>query len=272
MVLKMDCQTCENKLSNYVDNTLSGVELAAFQKHVKACSKCSAELNAFQTILSESSLLEKLEAPESLWSRIESELDAPAPRFLAKIRDTLAEFGENLASILKIPAPVLQLAGVVAVLILGIVIGRYFLPVVHQVDLAQQVSAQKENIELIEQRTNRYVEKSKILFLGIVNADAADIEDSDWMTEKTMAQDLVREASFLMDNLSQMRKERIRLLVEELELILLEIAHLEKEHDAENIELIKSGIDQKWLLLKIYLHDMAEKPLITKDNSSLDVL
>ena len=53
-----------------------------------------------------------------------------------------------------------------------------------------------------------------------------------------------------------MKNERVKQLVEELELILLEIANLEEEQDIENIELIKSGIDRKALLLKIYLHDL----------------
>ena len=66
----------------------------------------------------------------------------------------------------------------------------------------------------------------------------------------------MKEAAFLKGGLARSKNERVKQLVEELELILLEIANLEEEQDVENIELIKSGIDRKALLLKIYLHDL----------------
>ncbi len=117
-------------------------------------------------------------------------------------------------------------------------------------------SIKSVTIKLISQRTEHYLEKSTILFLGIVNAESAREENSDWSTEKRVARNLMKEAAFLKGGLSRMKNERVKQLVEELELILLEIANLEEKQDVENIELIKSGIDRKALLLKIYLHDL----------------
>lgn len=252
----MDCITFEKKIPDYLEQNLADLERRAFQEHNRACSKCAADLEAFETIASEASSFEKLHASETLWENIEAQLDAPPLPFLNKILRTPGELKEKF---FRIPAPVFQLAAVSAVLIAGIFIGRHFSPTA-QKDFAQQTQ-QQSDVRLIARRADSFVEKSKVLFLGIVNADVTHIKDSDWNSEKRMAQNLVKQAAVLKDELSSIRQERLKLLIEELELILLEISHIEEEYDAENIELIKSGIDQKGLLLKITLHDLSEEKL-----------
>ena len=55
------------------------------------------------------------------------------------------------------------------------------------------------------------------------------------------------------------KNERLRRLVAELELVLLEIANLEAESDFEHVDLLKSGIEQTDLLFKINLSGLNEE-------------
>ncbi len=211
---------------------------------------------ALKIIVAEASSLERVAAPDALWTRIESELEVTDEPFLTKVSNEVTELRERFGRLFKFPMPAIQTAGVLAVLAVGIFLGRTFFSTRESANLVRQTAVEQDELKLISQRTEHYLEKSTILFLGIVNAESTREENSDWSTEKRVARNLMKEAAFLKGGLSRMKNERVKQLVEELELILLEIANLEEEQDVENIELIKSGIDRKALLLKIYLHDL----------------
>jgi len=50
----------------------------------------------------------------------------------------------------------------------------------------------------------------------------------------------------------------LRLLVSDLEVILLQIANLESEHNLSTIEMVQSGVDRRGILLKINLEEMRQ--------------
>ncbi len=252
----MICKDVKKNLSDYLEKRLPDSRQTKFEKHLKECVNCSAELAALKMIVAEASSLERVAAPDSLWTRIESELEVTDEPFLTKVSNEVTELRERFGRLFKFPVPAIRMAGVLAVLLIGIFLGRTFFSSRESANLVRQTDVEQGELKLISQRTEHYLEKSTILFLGIVNAESTREENSDWSTEKRVARNLMKEAAFLKGGLSRMKNERVKQLVEELELILLEIANLEEEQDVENIELIKSGIDRKALLLKIYLHDL----------------
>ena len=69
---------------------------------------------------------------------------------------------------------------------------------------------------------------------------------------------MVKEAGLLKQQLKTPAQHRLRELIIELEVILLQIANLETANDLTGIELIKSGIDRNGILLKINLEEMKE--------------
>lgn len=252
----MLCKNVQKNLSEYLEKRLPDSQQIKFERHLKSCANCSAELAAFKMIVAEASSLERAETPDSLWARIESELEVKDAPFAKRISGAFIELRKKVNNVFRFPVPAIQMAGVLAILLIGIFLGRNFFPI-RENETLQPKDIEQTELKLISQRTEHYLEKSAILFLGIVNAEAPQEENSDWSTEKRVAQNLVKEAVFLKGGLSRTRNERVKQLVEELELILLEIANLEEEQDVENIELIKSGIDRKGLLLKIHLHDLS---------------
>jgi len=161
----------------------------------------------------------------------------------------------NWIGTFSIPAPVWRVAAVAAVLVIGIVLGRTLL----SPENPTQRVVENGKTTMVNARAVNYIEKSQVLFLALVNADSEEIRDMDLSQEQRMANNLIQEASFLKENLSQTQDARMRALVEELEMILFEIANLERQQDVEAVELIKSGIEQKSLLLKINLHELNEQ-------------
>lgn len=268
----MICKDIQRNLSDYLEKKVSDSQKSKFEEHLQQCANCRAELDALKTVISEASILERVAAPDSLWTRIESELDFVDAAIPVKTSKHFSELWDRFEEAFRIPIPAIKTIGVLAILLIGIFLGRNFFPARESANLAHQTDVQGAETELISQRADRYFEKSKILFLGIVNAETRREENPNWSTEKRVAQNLVKEAAFLKDGLSQMRNERIKQLVEELELILLEIAHLEEQHNVENIELIKSGIDRKGLLLKINLHDLSANQRPSNSNSMKNIL
>ncbi len=264
----MNCKIFEDKIWDYLDGSLADNVRQDCQSHLTDCSKCSAELEASKAILSEARSIEKAKAPDLLWQRIEAELDAPRVPFYSAIRDPMVKLMTIFENLLATPAPALKIAGVLAILTIGVFVGRHLFPSRTPDRMAEQLMTQNPKVQMVANRTNDFVEKSKILFLGFVNADPADAEESDWTTEKRVAQNLVRKAAVLKDDLAEFRNERLRLLIEELEIILLEISNLEETYDMENVDLIKSGIDHKGLMLKIHLHDLADNSLEQQKSES----
>ncbi len=252
----MICKNVQKNLSDYLEKGLSDSRQTRFEKHLKECPNCGAELKTLKMIVMEASSFERVVAPDSLWTRIENELEVTDEPFPTRVSNAVAELRQRLNHLFKFRVPVIQMAGVLAVLVVGVFLGRTFFSTRENVNLGQQTAVQQAELKLISQRTEHYLEKSTILFLGIVNTEFLQEENSDWSTEKRVARNLLKEAAFLKGGLSRTKNERVKQLVEELELILLEIANLEEEQDIENIELVKSGIDRKGLLLKIYLHDL----------------
>ncbi|MFQ5604946.1 MAG: anti-sigma factor family protein [bacterium] len=266
----MKCQKVQNKFSDFLDDQLTEDSKLKVAAHLKSCNECSAELRALQAIVAEAATFESVPAPDTLWSRIETQLDAQHESNFSKVRNWFSEIGSRISN--SLPAPARQLAGVAAILVIGVMIGRYFLPK-NQTEQATKISAEpSRQYTLINQRTNQYLEKSKILFLGVINADPRQVKEMDWSTEKNIAQNLVRDAAFLKDNLSEKNNAQVRLLVQDLELILLELANLEDKFDVENIEMIQSGIERQGVLLKINLYDMSEQKIVPENNLSTENL
>ncbi len=255
----MNCSDVENRLNDYLDGALAGGEADEVQAHLRQCQSCKQQCTSLEQILAQASSLPTETPPNSLWQSIESELDRVPVIATTNLAGRFHDWMSGLTAQLQVPVPALKYAGAMALLICGMLVGKFLLPLPEGQNQIVAPAPAAGEVQLANRATS-YIEKSKILFLGIVNADLEDLQNSSWQSERHMARGLVREASFLKENLSRKNDARVRQLVEELELILLEIAMIEERQDLNNIELIKGGIDRKGLLLKINLADFADKP------------
>jgi hypothetical protein len=103
----------------------------------------------------------------------------------------------------------------------------------------------------------RYVEKSQLLLIALVNNDpASDGYAADFGMQQQRSRQLVDEAEGLKQELDDPKQRRLRELVGELEKILMQIANLESEDDMDAVEFIRSRVDDHDVLLKINLEQM----------------
>ncbi len=253
----MDCKVVNSKIQGYLDGELSSKQKEKFDAHLHECASCAAEVKSFQMISSEAADLEKQAVPDDLWQKIALGLDEQPQSAWETFLDKVAGWRDEMSLNFVIPMPALKFAGMALLLVVGIWIGRLTLPTIQNNDV--QVAQQIQNTRF-RQAAQSYIEKSKILFLGVINADAEDIRNSGLNMEQKMAQGLVRQTAVLKNGLSGNRDARLKQLIAELEMILVEIANMEENKDIKDVELIKSGIDRKGLMLKINVHDFsAEK-------------
>lgn len=139
----------------------------------------------------------------------------------------------------------------------GVILGRLWVP---STTIVQKVPDRGVPVvqAKLDQRTQEFLGRSEILLLGLVNYDPETEETAslDLSRQKELSQNLMQEAAYLKEELSGRGDRRLQKLVGDLEMILLQIANLEEKEDLPEIDLVKSGVDRKGLLLKINLEQM----------------
>jgi hypothetical protein len=80
----------------------------------------------------------------------------------------------------------------------------------------------------------------------------------------------VQRAAVLKDELAGTENKRVLELISKLEMILMQIANYEQKMDLEAVDLIKSGVDNQAILLKINLEKLmlsaSDGEQVSKDN------
>jgi hypothetical protein len=146
-----------------------------------------------------------------------------------------------------------QAAGAVGLLLIGILIGSRMISPPGPV-----LPANRGAVESGVVQAENYIERSKILLLGLVNYDAAkeDAYAFDLGGKKTMSRELAAQAPAIRGALNGRSQKRLRDLVSDLEVIMMQIANLGSGQDVEGVELIKQGVDRRGIFLKIDLDRM----------------
>ncbi len=116
-----------------------------------------------------------------------------------------------------------------------------------------------------EHDAQRYIERSQLLLLAVLNGDPADSSSLDLQRQR--AGELVRVASSVRESSSD---RRVQELVAQLELILREIAHLEQSSDVDAVELIRSRVDREGVLLRINVEQMRSENATARSNGAID--
>lgn len=263
----MNCKKCRNLFVNALYGELSAEQKSAFDLHVQECESCAGEYRKMAaTLKTMGQRAPEQPQPEfwdSFWDKLEPKLDEEK----SPVTDSPKGDIWKLPAI-AIPQWAYRAAAAAAILVLGIFLGKIFFGS----DVSdRQTSAPFATSETLtpqqaqlDSRTQVYLERSKVLLMGLNNLepDALETNAIDFTRYQHVSRDLVQEAGYLKNALeSNPRQRRLRELVGDLEVILLQIANLEAENDVSGIELVKSGVDRRGILLKINLEEIrrAEK-------------
>ena len=120
----------------------------------------------------------------------------------------------------------------------------------------------------LAEQTDRYLERSKVLLVGLVNMEPDRAAVAPVLARRQeMARTLADEADTLRNALDDTGQERLGSLIDDLKVVLLQIANMDlkvdlqfgddaAEQNVAALELVRSGVERQGLLLKINLTKM----------------
>jgi hypothetical protein len=251
-----DCKACKNQMIEAIYGELGRDAKEKFERHLRACPECASEYSLLGATLK---LMDKRELPDpgpafwdGYWERLcrrrtwEEAGEVARPSFGARF----------VRAFSRLPRWSYQAAGAAALLLLGILIGgRLFTPPSGRSGPGPAASAVPAGAVI---QAENFIERSKVLLLGLVNYDPAtgDSYALDLERKKTMSQTLASEAPAIRGALNERGQKRLRDLVADLEVIMMQIANLGAGQEVEGIELVKQGVDKREIFLKIDLDRM----------------
>jgi len=228
----------------------------AFEEHVSECSECRTVFRQLQAVASTMKQRVRPELTQVDWTIFWNELSSvltsahepPRGRWLPWRR--LVEF-------FRFRPVIAYGTAAISILTAGIFIGRLILVNGADID-AQRLTERLSQAErtILNERAQNYLQRSKILLLGIVNGSSITPSSHGLSKQQEVSRVLVKEAGTLRSELTAADQQQMRKLVGDLEVILLQIANLEASKDFPALEIVRDGVERNGLLLKINLEQM----------------
>ncbi len=265
-----NCRKCRSLFAEALYDELSQKQKERFKAHLQSCPKCAEHYEKMHTTVGVMNQRTRKEPAPFFWDNYWDKLVDRMEEKERSFPGIVAWWQRFWQSINFQPSWTYRVVTAVALIAIGVLIGKLYFgrPVSQQVETIQTVQVPPTAVEQVslQQRADRYIERSKILLLGLINFDPEN-EDAyalDLPYQQQISQELVREANLLKEELNDPAQQQLLDLIEDLEIILLQIANLESEYDLTGIELVKSGVDRRGILLKINLEEMQQK-IISKE-------
>ena len=251
---------------------LAGQQRETLDRHLQscpACAQCYRQMSETVSIMSEREPSERDEAFwTSYWQRLAPHLESgvverPTIRHPAWSRH-----------------PAFRAGAAAALILVGILLGRWIWrrdPLPESSSTPMVLVPRRDDVTAAEpvRRAEAYLQRSKVLLLALANFDPAtdNAATLNLPTQRQISESLVQEAVYLKSELSDPAELRLRELVDDLEVTLLQIANLENEHDLAAIEMVQSSVTNQALLFRIDLSQLSSEaeaasrktPLETKD-------
>jgi len=250
----------------YLRGELTERDRRMFEAHVNICRRCSSEL---QAIREATELLDtNLRRPnqhrnEFYWQQFADKVDrrieldseeSSETSMIRQILESLVEhrkpFGIGFASALAL---VMIAFGVWSIWMRN--------PLSRQSTFEQsegQAATATVQKASLDSRAQDYLEQSKVLLIGLMNTDTKTLgaSGSFMQREQEISRKLVSESADLTSKLNDPSQRRLKELISDLQLILIQIANLEARHDLPGVEIIKGGIEHNDILFKINLEEI----------------
>ena len=235
----MKCKKIEELVFVYQDGQLTEPEKAEFERHLHACPACSARLEEIRKI---GSLVQAAAAPvpgadfDKSWRKIAAAIK-PAPR--------------RQFSLFRAPGWVLLTAGFLAFFILGVGVARlYFFP-------ARTETAAPVATPFIYS-TQDYFATLQPILSEFSNAPGQNGSDT---IDRARVRLLLNNLQLLRLRAKRNRDSALLRLLDDIELVLLEIAHLDRS-DTEKTRLVGILIHEKGIPMKMKVFKFADRKTV----------
>ncbi len=269
------CSACKDRMIEALYGELGPAEREVFDEHLRACRDCASEYSLLGATLR---VMDRRHRPDpgrefwdGYWDKLEARLAADRPGVGDRISSRL-RLGGFLAAI---PRWAYQAAAAAALVAAGFIVGHNLQTPrtpgpSRPLELSSAAAIPASNLTDPAARAENYLERSKVLLLGLVNYDpkTQDAYALDFSRTKERSRELAGQAVNIQSSLTDPRQQRLRDLVADLQVILLQIANLGVGQDLEGVELVKQGVDQKGIFLRIDLTRMARTAKAAKGTES----
>ena len=260
------CKASQSLIAASLYGELSEAENERLETHLAICVDCRAQAEQMRDVVSVMGIAQQPEMPEHFWEgywdRVRERMAGqtpPQPAWWEQIRTFMSQHRFFL----------IRLTAATALLTIGVLAGV----LMRSRDLSKPVLGHRPEIvaPLRESnvQTQRLLDQSKLLLLGFANEDFSQAQVADFAPQRDISLQLLRQAHNLRPALRAAGNPQLEQLVDELELVLMQIANLERQEDLRGVELIRDGIDHGGLLFKINIEEMKRQartmPASTRD-------
>ncbi len=252
------CRHMRQRIAEALYGELSEDRRRELDAHLRSCRDCARLYQQMAATLDVMNARQATEPDEAFWTGYSERL---AERFESQQqRQTLPRPGSFLEHLARYRHAAWRAGAVAALVLVGVFLGRWIwtreppggsvrqaaVPPSHRADPAEAV---------MEDRAQEYLQRSKVLLLALANFDPGtdDTMTLNLQSQRRISASLVQEAEYLKTALADPAQMRLRELVGDLEVILLQIANLEDEHDLEAVEMLQRGVNKQEVLLRIDL-------------------
>ncbi len=267
-----DCKKNRLLFDHAFFGELTNEEKDALDQHLENCPKCRTELKQNTALLSKITKKKAHEPHPGFWENYTANLHQrmQSEGLLTKEKKLLQRISRWFTTH-SVPDWALQGAAAVILVAVGIFIGRQFfapspLPTTETSGLTPHHAQQ-----IMMQRADRFIDRSRVILLAIENFDpeTQNPRAINLPYQKEISRDLVKQAVALKQDLSETRSRRLKELISELEIILLQIANIDPGSEMETLQLVKGGRYIRGMLYKIRINDLRRSTYKTNEKKRI---
>lgn len=265
-----DCNKIESLMERALYHELTPTESEFFDRHTASCPECAKDFEEYKSIVTACASEPRPGADSAFMNAFWETL---APK-IEKKKSPAMRWWSDLVNAFRFESMwKYQLAGGLAILLFGVMIGDF---------LSRKENVLEQNVppEIAAAQTAseiealQYIQRSKVLLLGLMNFDPAtdDVETINLERQKKISGELLTKAAEIKTVLREPSQQQLKKLVSDIELILLQIANLDAKYDLTGIEIIREGVKSKGIILKIHIQEMKkeEKKLAPENTGAMN--
>ena len=225
-----------------------GASEARVEQHLSACGDCRG---AFQTLRRVMEAIDAAPVPEpapsferTVWARLQGELN--------REEFSRGASGENSSRFFTFNWQSLVFAGGLAAVIVGLIVWQMMLPLgtTRGTDTSLSADAEAHRERVLLTAVSDHIEQSELVLVELANAPS-DGGPLDVTLERTAAHDLVSAGRLYRETARQSGDLQVAALLDELELVLVEIARGPDALSAEQLQDLRAQIDDQELIFKL---------------------
>ncbi len=258
------CHEFENMFLEAYYGEIQPYHKEHFDQHLANCDRCKENYSQLCTSLDEASRLSRpdlsAEYWRQYWNKLEKRLSSmPSSQRVPETRKTRWQIPDlNLR---------MAFVAIVMTLVLFVATVLFFRP--FRLEEAPILSSESMNVHEVKDSINaqisRYLNRSKVILMSLVNLEDNEVLEFDFQQHQKLSSDLLGESKYLREQLDS--QDRVMNLVDDLDVVMMQIANQNPKLDKESVELIRSSVENKELLFKINIEKMVlNKPFLKKES------